>query len=76
MSRFIVKVQVSLNTPEDSRLVLVYNQDRSVWCQYPFAGFEALMADLDPELLKGFFWASQDKEGLLHIDEKTDWRDW
>jgi hypothetical protein len=34
------------------------------------------MGDLDPELLKGFFWAYQDKEGLLHIDEKSDWQDW
>jgi len=75
---FIVKVQASLFTTDTEQQVVIYNESRSVMYQCPASDCPTLVAALDSDQPKGFFWTSLDEAGRLQLDpdNTAEWQDW
>lgn len=71
--RFIVKIQLSEYTTANTRQILVYNEDRSVYWQDD-AGMEII------QTMRGrprvFFEAIRDSFGVIHIGDEAEDQDW
>jgi hypothetical protein len=76
--RFIVKVQASLFTTESEQQVVIYNEDRTIQYQCPAADCLDMVAVLDPDVPKAFFWTTIDEEGRLQLDPNdiAEWQNW
>lgn len=68
----VVKVQLSLESNQRNPPMLIYNQDRSIFCEFPVE--DRLAKELE-DTCKGFYYAKV-VNGILHIGEPAPWQDW
>lgn len=69
----IIKIQRSLNTAEDAGSVLIYNKQRTVLMEKPLTSrYQHLLG----QNLKGYFKASIDSNGHLHIQKPVADQEW
>jgi hypothetical protein len=76
--RFIVKVQASLFSTESEQQVIIYNESRSITYQCPASDCPDMVAALDPDMPKAFFWTTIDKAGRLQLNphDTAEWQEW
>ncbi len=69
----IVKVQQSLATSAEQRQMLVYNEDRTVFGQFPVT--QEVLAVLS-DRPKVFFHAEVDETGFVQLSGEAPWQEW
>ena len=67
----IVKVQLSI-IPRGS--VLVYGEDHEIL--YGGRATKDIIKLIDPDEMKGYFYAHTNKNKMLEIDKPAPWQDW
>ena len=70
--KFIVKVQVPLESSEPDPHILIYNEDKSIFETFPMTD-EMHEAFTEP---KSFQFARLRKDGMLVLCGEAPWQDW
>ena len=71
--KFIVKVQISLFSSDDQKLVMIYDEGRTFTDQFPAT--KELLDGMGGEPKK-FFWAKTADDGFLELGEEAEWQEW
>lgn len=72
-TELIVKVQLSINSSDYERYMLVYNEDRTIEYEKPVTDKEIKALGNKP---KSFWYASHRKDGVIVLQGLAPWQEW